>query len=273
MNKWRLSSNNITKIIIAFISVFGTITGAYFVFRGNTAPIELSLNATQTAESKKLTFTPAILITNTTESTPTAQNSPTPINATEINLPTNVKLSLEVYKYYDFEMAKDLTDTKPWFSIPIVKNHTSLISKEGAFAHSGSNSYQLIVKTNPYSWDTKTEYSGIGILDKKLLELTDIKLISAWVFIPFSEPIRDHNFQTHILAYKYDKNGEPISFSGKDTKIELGKWTRLLLGTFQNSNAIPDFIWNGDINELYISIWCDKEYNGSIFIDDVVIYK
>ncbi|MCX6081944.1 MAG: hypothetical protein NTW32_20650, partial [Chloroflexi bacterium] len=104
-------------------------------------------------------------------------------------------------------------------------------------------------------------------------DLPGINFISAWIFIPNSEPIRDHNFLAHILVYKYDKNRNPIGFTSRDTKVEPGKWTHLVIGTFQNTSSIPDFIWNGDINELYVSIWSDKDYNGSIYIDDIELYR
>ena len=54
MRKQRLSSQSITTIIIAIIGVIGSIAVAYFTFRGNIDPIELSINATQTAEGKLL---------------------------------------------------------------------------------------------------------------------------------------------------------------------------------------------------------------------------
>jgi len=182
----------------------------------------------------------------------------------------NENMPLELYRSYNFENVKGPTDTAPWVSYPISQTHMSLISDDIAYAHSGTNSYQLIMDTQPYQSNPDTEYASIGITNKNL---TNITMISAWVFIPYAEPILNHNFQAHILAFRYDEYGNPVSFISRDTKIELGKWTRLSLGTFQNSNAIPDFTWNGNIDELYISIWCEQTYSGSIFIDDVSFYK
>ena len=52
MSKQRLSPQNITAIIVAAIGVIGSIAVSYFAFRGNTAPIELSISTTQTAEAR-----------------------------------------------------------------------------------------------------------------------------------------------------------------------------------------------------------------------------
>lgn len=184
--------------------------------------------------------------------------------------PAIVDMPLATLQSYDFEETKGVTDTRPWFSIPTTQTHTSLISDNESFAHTGTKSYQLVVDMEPYLNNVNMEYAGIGLTEDKF---TDVKMISAWVLIPDSEPVRNKNFLSHILAYKYDDTGEPIDFASKDTKIEPGQWTQLVIGTFQNSQAIPNFIWNGDIDELYISIWCDQEYSGSIYIDDVVLYR
>ncbi len=53
MSKPRLTSQNITTIIIAVIGVVGTVAVAYFAFREKTAPIELAIITTQTAEAKQ----------------------------------------------------------------------------------------------------------------------------------------------------------------------------------------------------------------------------
>ncbi len=52
MSPRRLSSANFTTIIVTIIVTVGTITTAYFAFRGGIATIELPLEATQTAAAK-----------------------------------------------------------------------------------------------------------------------------------------------------------------------------------------------------------------------------
>jgi len=58
MGRQRLSQNQRTTIIVAIITTIGAIAGAYFSFRGNIAPAELSLHTTQTAEAKAPTLAP-----------------------------------------------------------------------------------------------------------------------------------------------------------------------------------------------------------------------
>lgn len=71
MPRSRLSPTNITTIVIAIIGTVGTVATAYFAFRSNTAPIELSINATQTAQAKSAETPLNDLITFT--STPNIQ--------------------------------------------------------------------------------------------------------------------------------------------------------------------------------------------------------
>ena len=75
MPRSRLSSANITAIIIAIIGTIGTVATAYFAFRSNTTPIELSINATQTAQAINSVTTPTSPISNT--STPYLSIIPT----------------------------------------------------------------------------------------------------------------------------------------------------------------------------------------------------
>lgn len=79
MSKPRLTSQNITTIIIAVIGMVGTVSVAYFAFREKTAPIELAISTTQTAEAKQA------LLSNTL--VPTISASIPTIPPTEI-LPT-----------------------------------------------------------------------------------------------------------------------------------------------------------------------------------------
>ena len=73
------SSNNLVPVITAIIGVVGTITVAYFAYRGVVVPEELEISATQTAEifratqtaeANRVTSVP-IVSTNTANSVPT----------------------------------------------------------------------------------------------------------------------------------------------------------------------------------------------------------
>jgi hypothetical protein len=83
MSKPRLTSQNITTIIISVIGVVGTVTVAYFSFREKTAPMELAIITTQTAEAKQT------LLSNTL--IPTVSVNTPDILPTEI-LPTSTAL-------------------------------------------------------------------------------------------------------------------------------------------------------------------------------------
>ena len=70
MSKHRsLSSKDTAIIVTSVIGVIGTITVAYFAYRGTTAPLEIAISATQTAESNKIVV--PVVITNIVQDTPT----------------------------------------------------------------------------------------------------------------------------------------------------------------------------------------------------------
>ena len=99
MSNDRSSSTNLTAILVALIGTLATIVTAYFAFRGNLAPLELALNATQTAEAK-ITDSPGLvpsvitIVTDTSVPTATETLLPTssPTQITETPAPTPVIL-------------------------------------------------------------------------------------------------------------------------------------------------------------------------------------
>jgi hypothetical protein len=179
-------------------------------------------------------------------------------------------IPLQVAQIYDFETEDDPTVTTPWISVPPTKTHTILISDEEAFARSGTHSLRLKVDIQPYYIDETTEYAGVGFTEAGL---SNVKAAVAWVLIPKSEPIQNVTLRSHIIVWMYDENDEGIGFFGEAKEIEPGEWTSLFIGTFAGTSTLDDFIWNGKIDELYVTVWSDKPYTGSIYVDDFTIYK
>lgn len=85
MAKQKLSQNQRTTIILAIITTLGTVIAAYLSFRGNIAPTELSLRATQTAEIRNLTLAAQMGSTPSVISTPSIVD----ITATTTLLPAS----------------------------------------------------------------------------------------------------------------------------------------------------------------------------------------
>lgn len=167
---------------------------------------------------------------------------------------------------YDFENVE--TDGTFWFSVPKSQSYKSEISQE--FAHSRRSSLRLSVDMQSAATNPDTEYTGIGLVQKNPFQA---KAIVAWVYIPASEPIQNISFKSHILAYVY-KTGENLVFLGEEVQVKPGIWTPLYIGSFgETKYASNHIVWNGQIDELYLTIWSDKPYNGSIYIDDLSIYE
>ena len=170
---------------------------------------------------------------------------------------------------YDFENISDETDTTPFFTVPSSKSYEAIISRD--VSHSGKHSLRLFVNMQSAATNPETEYTGIGLAGKVPLQA---KAITIWVFIPPSEPIQSTIFKAHILAYKNSETSENMLFMSDTAQIKPGTWTPFFIGTFGETGNIPDRIeWNGKIDELYLTIWSDKPYSGSIYIDDFSIYE
>lgn len=97
MSKQRLSPQNITTIIVAVIGVIGSIAVSYFAFRGNTAPIELSISTTQTAEARLTASAIPAMLSQVASITDTpfpgeipSLITPSPINPAEISRPEKI---------------------------------------------------------------------------------------------------------------------------------------------------------------------------------------
>ncbi len=81
------ASNGKTQIILALITLVGIVGSAYFVYRGTVAPLEISLQSTQTAEAR-LTAVAAVAKSTTVSVTRSA-----PTTATQQSLPADVATS------------------------------------------------------------------------------------------------------------------------------------------------------------------------------------
>jgi hypothetical protein len=170
---------------------------------------------------------------------------------------------------YDFENSTNETDIAPWITLPTNKKYKALISQD--FALSGTQSLRVFVDMQPYITNKDTEYVGVELTGVTPLQA---KIITAWVFIPQSEPIQGINFSAHILAYVKDKNGVLGGFVGETKVVKPGTWTSLFIGTFgETTDVLGNLVWNGKIDILYLTVWSDKPYNGSIYIDDFSIYE
>ena len=172
----------------------------------------------------------------------------------------------------DFEDRKDPTDVAPWDAYPDKNPPTDVVSDDRAFAHSGDHSLRLSVDLPPFKENESTNYCGIGITSLKFRE---VKAIVAWVLVPESEQVRGRTFSSHIMAYMYDKDAdETVGFHSETIKPMPGVWTPIFLGTpyYSTDSKNCTFSWDGTIEELYLTVWSDKHYTGSIYVDDIAIY-
>ena len=180
-------------------------------------------------------------------------------------------IPLQVAHDYNFENMQDITNITPWKPFPEINNHELLISTEKKYSHSGTNSLRLIVNLKPYSIDPKKEYGAIGATD---LKLHDVKAIIAWILIPESEQVQNNILRSHIILYMHDQNDKSFGIYSKIRKIIPGIWTQIFLGLF-DSAEFKDIKFGGNIiiDDIYLTVWSEQYYKGSIFIDDIIIYK
>lgn len=170
---------------------------------------------------------------------------------------------------YDFENISDETDIDPFFTVPSSKSYKAVVSRD--FSHSGKHSMRIFVDMQSADINPETEYTGIGV--SKIVPL-QAKAIIVWVYIPSSESNQNTIFKGHFLAYNNNETGENMLFMGEEIEIKPDVWTPFFIGTFAETSKMPNPIqWYGKIDELYLTIWSDKRYIGSMYIDDFSIYK
>jgi len=177
------------------------------------------------------------------------------------------KNSLQVAYNDDFEDRYDPTDIDPWSTQPDNKL-TGLISEEEK--HFGNHSLRLKVDITNYNFseiEKREQFGGIGITQR---EFSEVKAIKAWVLVPKSEQVRGTTFHSHIIASFNDSY-----FFGEEEEIEPGIWTPIFLGVFYRTENCT-FNWDGTIDELYLTVYhynADLRYKGSIYFDDITIWK
>jgi hypothetical protein len=110
VSKQKLSENQKTTIIIAVITTVGTIVVAYFSFRGNIAPTELSLRATQTAEAKAptLAFQQSTSMPLLVDETPTVMPSNQPTVQIVNTLPSGQNQAVQLAASGILQVAQQL---------------------------------------------------------------------------------------------------------------------------------------------------------------------
>jgi hypothetical protein len=183
---------------------------------------------------------------------------------------TLLDIPLRPIEIYDFETPADPTDTTPWDPFPSEKKPSLLISDEQAFARSGTHSLRMKVDNQAYHTNMEIEYSGIGLTGA---DLSQVKAVTAWVLIPRSEAVQNITFEGHIMLYMDQQDNEAVGFFGETRELEPGVWTPLFIGTFHQTDALSGVVWDREVDELYLTIWSDKPYNGSIYIDDLTVYE
>jgi len=188
------------------------------------------------------------------------------------------KNSLQVAYNYDFENKTDPTDIDPWSTHHDNKSDTGRISEEEK--HFGNCSLRLEVAMTDYDFnetEKKDEYGSIGITSAKLSE---VKAIKAWVLVPESDHVRDSTFYSHMFACFNDSSSRNIEFFGETEEIKPGRWTPIFLGVFYETRCYNcknewncSFEWDGTIDALYLTVWSDQPYKGSIYFDDITIWQ
>jgi hypothetical protein len=179
------------------------------------------------------------------------------------------KNSLHVAYNDDFEDIKDSPYDGPWVACPTEKNHG--LAPSDKYAHSGNHSLKLTVNNQPHKEAPAEEYGGIGITD---LNIHKAKTIEAWVLVPKSDQARGSTIISHIFTYIKDSSGKNIGIYSKDEKLKPGFWTQIFLGVCYTTDCKNcTFEWDGTIDQLYLTVWSDQSYWGSIYIDNITIWK
>jgi len=143
-----------------------------------------------------------------------------------------------------------------------------MISENRGFAHTGARLLQLNAELRPDLDDQ--DYVGIQTSDPSVI---NPRLIFAWVMVPSSPAAVDNSFRAYLAAFSYAENGDPIRLRSRNTTLEPGKWMLLQVGIPAEVNLPTERRnWTGGITGLYLTLWSDKPYFGSFYIDDIILF-
>lgn len=194
--------------------------------------------------------------------------------------------ALEKAYTFNFEGIEDVTSTSPWYSVPENSTHKLLISSTSEFSHSGEKSLRLKLSIQPLATDPN-EYGGIAITEEVYPALTSqtVNAAEAWILVPQSEQAQNTLLQAHIMAYTYDQNDGFIGLYSEDVELVPGRWTPVFWGgaytVYVDAKSLPFEVETESLGfissdrkmyELYLTMWSDAPYTGSIYIDDIVMY-
>lgn len=180
-------------------------------------------------------------------------------------------LPFDLIDFYGFEDAKDLRDISPLQTLPQEEPTHYLVSDSPQVVHSGDKSLRLLADIDSYSLNPNLNFVGVGISNAGF---ENVKAITGWILVPDTENARVLNFEAHLMAYRNDSAGGSIGFFSETKRLSPGVWTPFVLGVFfSNTDENNIFEWDGRVDDIYLTVWTYDNYVGSIYIDDIAIYK
>jgi hypothetical protein len=173
------------------------------------------------------------------------------------------EMPLEVQYCYDFEDREDPTHIGPWGRTITTRLDELLISESPEYARSGTRSLRAKIEIQPAD-----DFFGIKIVDPGDVDTT---AASAWVLVPESELTKDRVLEAALLINGHDVDGEPLGYRSQRRQLIPGLWTPVFLGLPRQTE--PDkWVLTGSLDELHVIVWCDKQYSGSIYFDDISFF-
>jgi len=166
------------------------------------------------------------------------------------------------------------------------------------YAHSGDRSLQVFVKEE----NTYSEGGNYGSIVINNLPYSELKAVSAWVFVPKDSVLGNRSFiniEAEALAEHYDDEDKimkeiPFPVSSSAMKIEPGKWTHVLWLTSFTIHTPKDFHigsfkkkfmedypfkfaypleWKGEVNTIEVAVRnFYKPIEGKVYFDDIKFY-
>ena len=189
---------------------------------------------------------------------------------------TAQSIPLSEFRQFSFENYTDLTDVRPWISVPPSSN-PPILSISSEEAHSGKYSLRLKMNVKILDLANPNEYGGIGITGNTYPDLISKTILAsvAWVFLPKSEQLSNSTLYGHLFGYIHNTNGEYLAIHGADTELTPGEWTSVFWGASYQIQILPNLSFVSSdkrTSELYITFWSTQPYNGSIYIDDITLF-
>lgn len=167
---------------------------------------------------------------------------------------------------FDFETLSVSAGVEPWYFITDTGTGIDLQLSDD-YSNTGKGSLRARVA---HLSTQDSQYTDVAF-DQ---ELSGITSITAWVFVPRTEQTIGVDFSGYLYIQTWEDPEISTAVFGDAYQITPGEWTPLYLGyVSQIIKGNETLYWSGTATRVIMRLWTSDPYQGSFYIDDVVVFR